>query len=369
MRLRNSRPAQIDRARWHLWMATFAIMVALVAAVVFLAGSDNADLRLPLPSGRLRLGLGLLVLGFATYVVDRERNLRRLHDRLTEKRVESERLTARLEHLTEMEAMQRDFVSIVSHEIRAPLTAIKGFAKTLLQRGDSLSSDERRTFLSTVNAQSDRLARLVDDLLQVSRIDAHRLRLDVQPVSVGHAVAGLLPQFHAKWNRAIDLDLPASLPSVAADPGKLEDVLINLIDNAVKYSPSGAPVRVSGRADAGSVEIAIHDCGIGIAAEDMPKLFQKFQRLHSPAAREVGGTGLGLYIVKGLLEAMSGRVWVVSTPDQGSTFSFSLPLAEPGLLGHEGSDASVVPRDQPGVRGTQEASDASVVPRYEKESA
>lgn len=457
MKTRPRRENTIERARWHLWAVTFVIMASLVAAVVYVSSNEGENqIATLLPSGRLRVALGLLIVGFLTYVIDRERNLRRLQDRLTEERIESTRLATRLEYLTdlqqerdtnaallegsadgvavvdrdlrllrfneamhlltgvpagraigayaptvlrfstpdgvalddgaypiraalddgtpitgielrmqvagggerwvsgtfspirdgdgsrpglllaalrditetkEMQAMQRDFVSIVSHELRAPLTAIKGFAKTLLQRGEALPPETRANFLATVNAQADRLARLVDDLLQVSRIDARRLRMDLQPVAPAELVSDLIEQFSNKWGRAIDVSVSPALPPVAADRPKLEEVLINLVDNAIKYSPPDAPVRIVAREADGEVEIAVEDRGFGISADDTAKLFQKFQRLSTPATRDVGGTGLGLYIVKGLVDAMGGRVWVESVPGDGSTFAFSIPVA------------------------------------------
>jgi PAS domain S-box-containing protein len=227
----------------------------------------------------------------------------------------------------EVEAVQRDFVSIVSHELRSPLTAIKGFAKTLLQRDRTLDGETRRQFLTTVNEQADRLAWLTEDILQVSRIDARRLRLRKEDLNVKEVVTGLVEQFESKWDRPFVLDMVDGTATVRADRRKFEEILINLIDNAIKYSPSGSEVRVGARILNGAVEIAVEDRGIGISPEDATRLFQKFQRITTPATRDIGGTGLGLYIVKGLVEAQGGRVWVESVPGVGSTFAFALGAA------------------------------------------
>jgi PAS domain S-box-containing protein len=236
----------------------------------------------------------------------------------------------------EIEQLQRDFVSIVSHELRAPLTAIKGFAKTLVLKDEELSPQTRREFLSTVNEQAERLARLVDDLLQVSRIDSKRVRVEWTEVAVDDVVQDLMGQFHSKWGaRRILIDAEPDLPPVRADRSKLEEVLINLIDNAIKYSPDGTPVRVTARAVGDEVEIDVEDRGFGIAPEDVAQLFQKFQRITTPATRDIGGTGLGLYIVKGLVEAHGGRVWVESIPGAGSTFAFTVPRARAVALREE----------------------------------
>ncbi len=236
----------------------------------------------------------------------------------------------------EIEQLQRDFVSIVSHELRAPLTAIKGFAKTLVLKDEELAPATRREFLSTVNEQAERLARLVDDLLLVSRIDSKRVRVEWTEVAVDDLVRELISQFHSKWgSRRILIDADPGLPFVRADRSKLEEVLINLIDNAIKYSPDGTPVRVTARAVGDEIEVDVEDRGIGIAPEDVAQLFQKFQRITTPATRDIGGTGLGLYIVKGLVEAHGGRVWVESIPGAGSTFAFTMPRARVALLREE----------------------------------
>jgi PAS domain S-box-containing protein len=240
----------------------------------------------------------------------------------------------------EVEAVQRDFVSIVSHELRSPLTAIKGFAKTLLQRDRTLDGETRRQFLTTVNEQADRLAWLTEDILQVSRIDARRLRLRKEDINVMEIVVGLLEQFESKWDRPFVLDVPAGVAAVRADRRKFEEILINLIDNAIKYSPAGSEIRVGARTVGGQVEIAVEDHGIGISPEDATRLFQKFQRITTPATRDIGGTGLGLYIVKGLVEAQGGRVWVESVPGVGSTFAFALGAAASAAKGQPAQEAS-----------------------------
>ena len=236
----------------------------------------------------------------------------------------------------EIEQLQRDFVSIVSHELRAPLTAIKGFAKTLVVKDEELSPATRREFLSTVNEQAERLARLVDDLLQVSRIDAKRVRVEWSEVDVADVLRDLMGQFHSKWGaRRVVVDVDRGLPVVRADRQKFEEILINLIDNAIKYSPESTPVRVSARVTGNELEIAVADRGFGIAPDDAAELFQKFQRITTPATRDIGGTGLGLYIVKGLVEAHGGRVWVESVPGAGSTFAFTMPRARAEALPEE----------------------------------
>ena len=236
----------------------------------------------------------------------------------------------------EIEQLQRDFVSIVSHELRAPLTAIKGFAKTLVVKDEELSPSTRREFLSTVNEQAERLARLVDDLLQVSRIDSKGVRVEWTEVAFDDVMRELMSQFQSKWGaRRIAVVVPPDMPLIRTDRSKLDEVLINLIDNAIKYSPEGTPVHVSARDVGEEIQVEVADRGFGIAPEDAAQLFQKFHRVTTPATRDIGGTGLGLYIVKGLVEAQGGRVWVESIPGAGSTFAFTVPRARAVFVAEE----------------------------------
>jgi PAS domain S-box-containing protein len=229
----------------------------------------------------------------------------------------------------EQERMHRDFVSMAAHELRNPLTAIKGFTRTLMLKADMLTDERKSEYLSMVNEQSNRLAHLVEDLMAVSRIDAGRVTLQPRALDLEDTLSGLLDQFRTKWNgREIVVDhTGATISPVLADPHKLEEILINLIDNAVKYSEPNAPVEVSIGTDGSEVQVAVRDHGDGIAPEEIPNLFQKFARIASASTSEVPGTGLGLFIVKGFVVAHGGRVWVDSTLGEGSTFTFTLPVA------------------------------------------
>jgi two-component system phosphate regulon sensor histidine kinase PhoR len=230
----------------------------------------------------------------------------------------------------EVEDLESDFVSIVSHELRGPLTALKGFVQTLIRKGDELPDETKKDFLETINQQADRLNQLVEDLLNVSRIEARRLQMKIVPVDLEERVKRLVDEFQTKWgHHDIVTDRAPDLPKVPADEKKIDEILINLLDNAVKYSPGGGRVTVLLQQVDDDVQVSVEDSGIGIAPEDAARLFQKFHRIATPQTREIGGTGLGLYIVKHLVEAQGGRIWVTSAPGRGSTFTFTLPLDGP----------------------------------------
>jgi two-component system phosphate regulon sensor histidine kinase PhoR len=230
-----------------------------------------------------------------------------------------------------------DFVSTVSHEFRTPLTSIKGFADTLLKYGTQLPEEEKRRFLNIIKEQSDRLIRLVENLLTVSKLGASRVEMSYRPVAlhrlldkVIHSVRAKAQAKAANSEHLFDVQVKPSDLEVWADPDRMEQVLINLIDNAVKYSPAGSMVRIRAELLSGDdtqVCIIVQDEGAGIPEELLPKLFTKFYRVESPLKQEVEGTGLGLYITKSLTNAMGGKITVDSAAGQGSTFTVILPAA------------------------------------------
>jgi len=226
------------------------------------------------------------------------------------------------------EAEMRDFISMAAHELRAPLTAIKGFARTLSRAPESIPEDRRSSYLETINEQSDRLARLVDDLMQASRIDARRVDLELQPVDVAATARSVLEQYRQRWaSHPIEVNGNGGFALAEADPHRLEEVLINLVGNAVKYSPPGTPIRILVERGP-AVTVHVEDEGPGIAREDLGALFRKFSRLRAATDAEIPGTGLGLFIVKGLVEALGGSIGVDSDLGRGTRFTFTLPAAE-----------------------------------------
>ncbi|HWH55788.1 MAG TPA: ATP-binding protein [Gaiellaceae bacterium] len=234
--------------------------------------------------------------------------------------------------LTEERAIERlksDFVSTVSHELRTPLAAIYGAALTL-RRGDLMLDElQRENLLAVVANEADRLARTVNDILWTSRLDTDTLRVAIESCDAGMLAADVVAAAETHLPESIELDLtsPPDVPRVAADPDKVRQVLANLVENAVKYSPDGGRVYVAVESADGNVRFSVTDQGLGIPPTEQRRIFDKFYRLDPEMTRGVGGTGLGLYICRELVRRMDGRIWVDSREGGGSTFAFELPAA------------------------------------------
>ena len=258
--------------------------------------------------------------------------------------------------LKRLEDMRMEFVLNVSHEVRTPLTAIRGYAETLLESPAGASGESRR-FLEIIHRHAERLGRLLSDLLDLSNIELERAPLHLRPVSLldvtRQAVASLAPQAEGKGIR-LDVAMAEDLPPVLADRDRLAQILVNLVDNAVKYTPEGGRVtvraeRLTGARDQGPgtsasgpertpdprhptpgpmVEAVVEDTGIGIPEKDLPRITERFYRVDKARSRELGGTGLGLAIVKHLVQAHHGSLRIESTLGRGTTVHVMLPAAE-----------------------------------------
>jgi two-component system phosphate regulon sensor histidine kinase PhoR len=225
-----------------------------------------------------------------------------------------------------------DFVSTVSHELRTPLTSIKGFADTLISSGNRLNQDQQLKFIGIIKSQVDRLTRLVENLLTVSKLEARQSKSIYKAVEIKNMIEGILYNIqHKSKNHKIECNILPNLPPVWADSDKLEQVLMNLVDNAVKYSNSGTHVFIYAgflKNKPDFIEIKVKDEGFGIPEEFLSKIFTKFSRIDNPLTRGVQGTGLGLYITKSLVNSMKGDIFVESNK-KGSTFTVILPVASP----------------------------------------
>jgi PAS domain S-box-containing protein len=228
-----------------------------------------------------------------------------------------------------VEQMKSDFVSTVSHELRTPLTSIYGFAETLLRRDVMFGEEERRTFVGYIASESQRLTAIVDALLNVARLDTGDLQVNPAPTDVREVVDQVVQgvQEAAANGHRFVVDLPAEPIAANVDPDKLRQVFSILLDNALKYSPEGGTVTVGAERKHDTVEVSVADEGIGIPQADQEQIFRKFYRGVGADTRGAGGgTGLGLFIARGLVMAMGGRIWVDSREGEGSTFAFELPL-------------------------------------------
>jgi PAS domain S-box-containing protein len=227
-----------------------------------------------------------------------------------------------------LEEVRSDFVATVSHELRTPLASIAGAAATLRERPE-LAEATRRQLLTVLYDQSDRLARLADQIMLANQLSSGGVRVDPRPFDAKDVARAVVDAARESVPAELELELraPQALPLVLADPARTRQVLANLVENAVNYSPGGGSVRVDLQRAGDRLRFTVRDEGLGIPAEEERRIFEKFYRLDPAMTRGVGGSGLGLYICRELVELMGGRIWVRSRPGAGSTFSFELPLA------------------------------------------
>jgi len=239
--------------------------------------------------------------------------------------------------LHELDKLKDDFVSIASHELRTPMTAIRSYAWMALNRSDVTLTERMRKYLQRTLVSTERLINLVNDMLNVSRIESGRLEIAPQSMDLQNLVGEVLVEIDAKAkekNLRVESD-GTVLPKVFADPNKVHQVLLNLLGNSLKFTREGGFIRISYLNDGKFVAISITDNGVGIAKDDLARLFKKFSRLDNSyvAASSAGGTGLGLFICRSLVELMSGQISVKSEGvDRGTTFTFTLPIATSAVL-------------------------------------
>ncbi|WP_368671018.1 sensor histidine kinase [Myxococcus sp. AM010] len=230
--------------------------------------------------------------------------------------------------LRRLEKVRKDFVANVSHELRTPITAVRGYAETL--QGGALNDPViAPKMVEIIHRQSERLSELVEDLLELSRLEAREVSLKLAHVTLADAAARaadtVRPKAESK-GQVVSLHVPQGLLAVG-DSRAVEQVLLNLLDNAVKYTPAGGRVEVYGAYEQGRCVVRVKDTGVGIEPKHLSRIFERFYRVDKGRSRDMGGTGLGLSIVKHLLQAMDGEVKVESQPNEGSTFTIFLPLA------------------------------------------
>jgi signal transduction histidine kinase len=248
--------------------------------------------------------------------------------------LENARLVGRLEeslaHLTEMNRLKDDFVAAVSHELRTPLTSIQGYIKTLLRPNVEFSPGDQRSFIEAVDRQSERLRRLIEDLLVVSRIESDSDKLLVTPVLLQKVARHVVDEFRARTaNRSFDFRFDQNLLEVDTDETKVHQVVSNFVDNALKYAPDGTTITIGGRVEGDHVVMSVTDQGPGIPDFEQARIFDRFYQIDQSSTRAAGGTGLGLYICKKLAEAIGGDIRLEKSDENGSVFALWIPLKPP----------------------------------------
>jgi len=296
----------------------------------FLALGLHCRLATPLLQGARSIGMLSLVRREVDAFSEEEIELAGLLGRLVASAVQNiraygaERKT--VEELRRLSALRADFVSLVSHELRTPMAAVIGAARTLQQRWRELSPEHRESFLDLIAGETNRLADLIGDVLDTSRIEAGTFSFRFAEVDLGRLVTDAVATAQVGQDEVqLRADVRPPLPEIRGDGERLRQVLTNLIDNAIKYSPAGAEVEVRAYQEDGFVRIDVRDSGPGIAKDDQKLIFEKFGRVTGSGATRPG-TGLGLFIARSIAEAHGGALDVDSAPDQGSTFTLELPV-------------------------------------------
>ena len=234
-----------------------------------------------------------------------------------------------LQNLTELkrlDAVKRDLSANISHELRLPIASVKALAETLMQ-GAIDDPSVAKEFLGQINAETDRLAQMVQELSDLSRIESGQAPLVKQKIGIGEVITRSVERIKPQADRAglsINIDVASDLPPVAADRDRIEQVLVNLLHNSIKFTPHGGGITISAISSSYSIQLSVADSGVGISADDLPRIFERFYK--ADRARSGGGTGLGLAIAKHIIEAHGGKIWAQSIEGKGATFTFTLPL-------------------------------------------
>ncbi len=234
---------------------------------------------------------------------------------------------AKVEALRTLDRLKSELLSTVSHELRTPLASIKGYSTTLLRRDVEWTRDDQIEFLSIIDEEADRLNTMIDDLLQMSEIEAGILKIRRRSTNIGKLTQKVVKRVKARaQSHNINCQVAPNLRETNVDARRLEQVMHNLVENAVKYSPEGGEIEVRVDQEDSRIRFSVADQGIGIALEDQGRVFDRFYRVEGSLARETGGSGLGLAICRGIVEAHGGKIWVESAPGAGSVFTFAVPV-------------------------------------------
>ena len=265
---------------------------------------------------------------FKEVLWDGKKQYQTIYNDITDrKRVEG--MTRQLEVMKQVDRLRSDLLANVSHELRTPLASIKGYATTLLRKDIKWSARQQQDFLKTIDSETDRLIRLINDILDVSRIDGGALKIRQQQCQVSNIIEAIKSRLKVlSKNNKLEVDIPTALPAVFADEMRIGQVISNLVDNAVKFSPAGSGISITANYNEDKVIINVTDHGEGMTEEVMSKLFNRFYQAENVVSGRQKGTGLGLVICRGIIESHGGDIWVESKRGEGSKFSFSLPLCK-----------------------------------------
>jgi signal transduction histidine kinase len=226
----------------------------------------------------------------------------------------------------QLDQLKSDFVGMVAHDLRSPITVIAGFAELLSRDWPDLPEPDRNRYLELISRNVLNLSRLVDDVLEVAEVDAGKFQLEIQPFDLADLIERTVMELSAAHApRRLEVDVPPELPAALGDEGRNRQVLANLVTNALKFSPDDDPVSITVAVEDSVLAISVTDRGVGIPVEDMPRLFERFSRLPNSRQFKAKGTGLGLYICRQLVEAQGGRISAQSVPGVGSTFRYTVP--------------------------------------------
>jgi len=334
--------AALEKQSWDVVISDFVMPQFGGLEALKLVKRKGLDIPFIITSGKISEDTAVMSMkaGAADYIM--KDNLKRLGPAIERElseysmRIESEKATRALKereeelyNLKTINQLKDEFIGLVSHELRTPLTVILGALSTIITEGDKLSPKDKKQLIGDAYSEAETLSDILTNLLELARAQAHRLQITEEPVDIRETIDMVIGKMKQQiQSRQIVIDCKESI-NVTADRVRVQRILHNLLDNAIKYSDPGTKIEIFARNDGNDVLIGVKDKGIGIPADKQGKLFEPFQRLE-PQNIKATGTGLGLVVCRRLVEAHGGRMWVESQTGQGSTFQFTLPLSNMG---------------------------------------
>jgi PAS domain S-box-containing protein len=271
----------------------------------------------------------VVVIGFVRDITERKRMQRELEERSEQLLAQQQQLLDKTEEVARANQLKSQFLANMSHELRTPLNAVVGFSELMLDEVPGKINEDQRQCLTDILQSSRHLLSLINEVLDLSKIESGRLEFRQEEVALTEVLESLtrtMMPILTPRQQSLDISLEEGLPPIRSDMGRLGQVLLNLVDNASKFTPDGGKLRVEAVRDGDWCQISVIDNGIGIQKEDQERIFEPFSRLDNPLGRQRGGTGLGLTLVKQIVEKYGGKIWVDSEPGPGSRFTFTLPF-------------------------------------------